>query len=149
MSDATDDGAVFCTSPTAGEVYCASPAAIVAAAAAYPGNDAGLLAEALIAAHHPRLGVERSVCLRDLGDVAVCERCGRVQAEPNWCQRCGHRTSTPEWATRMFGEWRAAALLEAQEALVGDGHDEAAAFLAAWDGGAGRAAVTDTGSSST
>jgi len=46
-------------------VYCASEAAVSAAADAYPGNDAALLAASLIAAHHPSLGVERSVCLAD------------------------------------------------------------------------------------
>lgn len=27
-----------------------------------------------------------------------CERCGHVQAEPNWCHECGHRTAWPPWA---------------------------------------------------
>lgn len=52
--------------------YCASPAAIRAAATAYPGNDPAVpavpagLADALRAAHSPALGLDRSVCLRDV-----------------------------------------------------------------------------------
>lgn len=49
-------------------VYCGSETAIQVAAAAYPGNDARKLADALIAAHHPKLGLDRSVCLRDVYD---------------------------------------------------------------------------------
>lgn len=49
------------------DVYCASPKAIKAAALAYgPESNAFLLADALIAAHHEKLGEERSVCLRDI-----------------------------------------------------------------------------------
>lgn len=47
-------------------VYCASEIALEASAYAYPGNDAALLAESLIACHHPDLGLDRSVCLRDI-----------------------------------------------------------------------------------
>jgi len=31
-------------------------------------------------------------------ECCVCEKCGHVQAEPNWCHKCGHRTSMPDWA---------------------------------------------------
>jgi hypothetical protein len=47
-------------------VYCGSPGAIRAAATAYPGADSAKLADALIASHHPVLGLDRSVCLRDI-----------------------------------------------------------------------------------
>lgn len=47
-------------------VYCASPRAIAAAVRAYPENNAGGLADALVAVHHPTLGLDRSVCLRDI-----------------------------------------------------------------------------------
>jgi hypothetical protein len=52
-------------------VYCASPQAIEAATRAYfekTGKfaDAGGLSAALIAAHHPDLGLDRSICLADL-----------------------------------------------------------------------------------
>lgn len=59
-------------------VYCASEKAIKAAAAAYPGNDAGRLADALIACHDRALGLDRSVCLRD-----VVERMQRVDVPHN------------------------------------------------------------------
>lgn len=52
---------------TGPDVYCASPKAIKAASLAYgPTNNAYLLADALIAAHHENLGLDRSVCLRDV-----------------------------------------------------------------------------------
>jgi hypothetical protein len=47
-------------------VYCGSERSLEAAALAYPGNDADLLVDALIAAHDPALGLDRSVCLRDV-----------------------------------------------------------------------------------
>jgi hypothetical protein len=50
-------------------VYCGSPAAIKAATAAYmteDGDDAEKLTSAFIAMHHPSLGLDRSVCLRDV-----------------------------------------------------------------------------------
>lgn len=53
-------------------VYCASEAAIKAATIGHQfrGGPArpGALADALIQAHHPRLGLDRSVCLRDVVD---------------------------------------------------------------------------------
>lgn len=114
-----------------GPVYCASPAAITAAARAYPGNDSALLAEALIAAHHPRLGLDRSMCLRDL-DLCVCRSCGHAQADPNWCHVCHHRTSTPEWAKRARREWRRETLGEAEDALEEASLHDAAVYVAAW-----------------
>jgi hypothetical protein len=55
-------------------VYCASEAAIKAATLAYgfggiTGRSHAPLADALIAAHHPNLGLDRSVCLRDVVEV--------------------------------------------------------------------------------
>jgi hypothetical protein len=55
----------------AGPVYCASEPAIERAAVAYRHRSGGFahsggLADALIAAHHPSLGLDRSVCLRDV-----------------------------------------------------------------------------------
>lgn len=99
-----------------GPVYCASPAAITAAAQAYPGNDAALLAEALIAVHHPQLGLDRSMCLRDL-DLCVCRSCGHAQAEPNWCHVCKGRVLWPVWAKRAEDDWRRHALLDAAQML--------------------------------
>lgn len=54
-------------------VYCASERAIVAAAFEYHEEsgefaDANGLAAALVAAHKPELGLDRSVCLRDVID---------------------------------------------------------------------------------
>lgn len=49
-----------------GPVYCASVPAIAAAVAAYPDNDAQKLTDALIGLHHPSLGLDRSVTLRDV-----------------------------------------------------------------------------------
>lgn len=57
-------------------VYCASDRAIEAAAAAYPGNDPALLANALIAAHSASLGLYRSVCYMDARD-ALLEACAK------------------------------------------------------------------------
>lgn len=31
-------------------------------------------------------------------ECCTCEKCGHVQAEPNWCHKCGHRTTMPDWA---------------------------------------------------
>lgn len=57
-----------------GFVYCGSPAAIAAAVGGYlrgAGHlaDTSGLTDALIAAHNPDLGLERSVCLRDVLEV--------------------------------------------------------------------------------
>lgn len=52
--------------PEPGVIYCASPRAIQAAGGAYPLGSCDGLADALIAAHHPSLGVDRSVSLRDV-----------------------------------------------------------------------------------
>jgi hypothetical protein len=54
-------------------VYCASPSAIAAATAGYLKGarrlaDPAGLTDALVAAHDPALGLERSVCLRDVYD---------------------------------------------------------------------------------
>lgn len=50
-----------------GTVYCASPRAIAAATLACGSPvPAPALADALIAAHDPMLGSDRSVCLRDV-----------------------------------------------------------------------------------
>jgi hypothetical protein len=56
------------------DVYCASPRAIRAAALAYYNSagqfaDTAALAAALIAAHHPGLGLDRSVCLGDIKEL--------------------------------------------------------------------------------
>jgi hypothetical protein len=38
---------------------------------------------------------------RLVAECCVCEKCGHVQAEPNWCHVCGHRTRWPEWAQKQ------------------------------------------------
>jgi hypothetical protein len=54
------------------EVYCASPKALKAAGEAFRESEAptysGALADGLIACHDPKLGLDRSVCLRDVVD---------------------------------------------------------------------------------
>lgn len=37
-------------------------------------------------------------------ECCTCEKCGHVQAEPNWCHECGHRVKFPEWARRLITE---------------------------------------------
>lgn len=37
-------------------------------------------------------------------ECSTCEKCGHVQAEPNWCHECGHRVSMPIWAGRLLAE---------------------------------------------
>lgn len=55
------------SSQSAHPVYCASEEAIAAAALAHGlPLDPDKLTDALIAAHHPDLGLDRSVCLRDV-----------------------------------------------------------------------------------
>jgi hypothetical protein len=56
------------------------------------------------------------------GECCKCEKCGHVQAEPNWCHECGHRTSMPEWAKPLIDAWHERADLreraeQAEEAL--------------------------------
>jgi hypothetical protein len=38
-------------------------------------------------------------------ECAVCEKCGHVQAEPNWCHECRHRTTMPGWAKPLLDAW--------------------------------------------
>lgn len=47
---------------------------------------------------------ERAEAERDRlrSECAVCEKCGHVQAEPNWCHECGHRTTPPVWAKPLL-----------------------------------------------
>lgn len=77
-------------SATAASVYCASRKAIAAAVLAYnrtadvAPNAAGL-SDALIAAHHPKLKLDRSICLRDLINAADdCTLSGSKQYAEGW-----------------------------------------------------------------
>lgn len=79
-------------------VYCASEKAIAAAALAYPDNDAGRLADALIAVHHPGLGLDRSVCLRDV--LRALER-----DADDWTDDVCSVDVVKDVLAREFGDW--------------------------------------------
>jgi hypothetical protein len=60
-------------------------------------------------------GSDASELERLRAECCVCEKCGHVQAEPNWCQVCGGRTKWPDWAKRSDALTNAA--LDREEAL--------------------------------
>lgn len=83
-----------------GRVYCASELAIVAATVAYR-NEAGEyadpkgLAAAMIAAHSKTLGLDRSVCLRDI--VEAPERAPLVgKSKDNFADRLDLLEALPD-----------------------------------------------------
>lgn len=68
---------------TGDSVYCASAWAIEAATVAFCRREGfivpvGALSDALIAAHHPDLGLDRSVCLRDVVEALRAAADGRA-----------------------------------------------------------------------
>ena len=53
-------------------------------------------------------------------ECCVCEKCGHVQAEPNWCHKCGHRTSMPDWAKPLVDAFHERNELREREDLPPD-----------------------------
>jgi hypothetical protein len=74
--------------------------------------------------------------------LSECEKCGHLQAEPNWCHTCGHRVKVPAWARELLADLETqrdgaerALELEAERDRYRDERDEArhaAGRLAFW-----------------